>query len=374
MVRMSELVRTSTPKRAPDPAASAPAAPVDVGTPDTPSAVVPMETTDVEERPARPTRVSFRSMVAATQGARPAPRMHVPEPGEPRGSSGPGALFAELIAFLHRARALVRASGRFPWPELERLIAGVSAELADSAELFWIANAPTSPAGADPLAFHQARVAVLAVRIGAMAGFEHAALLELGMAGCLIDVAFWAGAEGVSGHVDTASSEYRAHPRTSAEIVRRWAPPAGAIVDAVLQHHELEQGQGFPQGLRRDQIHPYAKVLGLVDRYASLTGSGVTRTRLRAHDVIRDIVRSRNDEFAPALIKALLGEISIFPPGTPVRLNTGELARVVGVNRNHPLRPRIEIVADAKARPLAAARGVDLAEAPFLYITGPVAE
>jgi hypothetical protein len=47
---------------------------------------------------------------------------------------------------------------------------------------------------------------------------------------------------------------------------------------------------------------------------------------------------------------------------------------VVAVNRNHPLRPRVEIVADGKGQRLAAPKTTDLSEAPFLYITGPVAE
>jgi len=47
---------------------------------------------------------------------------------------------------------------------------------------------------------------------------------------------------------------------------------------------------------------------------------------------------------------------------------------VTAVNRNHPLRPRVEIVADGKGQRLASPKTMDLSEAPFLYITGAVAE
>ena len=73
-------------------------------------------------------------------------------------------------------------------------------------------------------------------------------------------------------------------------------------------------------------------------------------------------------------IKALLSEISVFPPGTLVRLNTGEVGRVTAVNRNYPLRPRVEIVADGKGQRIASPKTTDLSEAPFLYITGAVTE
>ena len=111
-----------------------------------------------------------------------------------------------------------------------------------------------------------------------------------------------------------------------------------------------------------------------MDTYTGLTFPPSSRPRLRPHEAIREIVRSKHESFASTLIKALLSEISVFPPGTLVRLNTGEVGRVIAVNRNHPLRPRVEIVADGKGQRLTTSKTTDLAEAPFLYITGPVAE
>jgi hypothetical protein len=84
-------------------------------------------------------------------------------------------------------------------------------------------------------------------------------------------------------------------------------------------------------------------------------------------------VRSRHDAFPPAVIKALLNELSVFPPGTLIRLNSGEMGRVVAVNRNHPLRPHVEVY-DARGQRLPTPKIVDLSDAPFLYITGTVAE
>ena len=166
---------------------------------------------------------------------------------------------------------------------------------------------------------------------------------------------------------------FRSHPRLSAETIRRWGPPDERIVQAVLEHHEREQGQGFPQGLPGASVHPHAKILGLIDTYTGLTAPASLRPGLRPHEAVREIVRSKNESFPPPLIKALLSEISVFPPGTVVRLNTGEVGRVTAVNRNHPLRPRVEVY-DAKGQRPATPKMIDLSEAPFLYITGPVSE
>jgi HD-GYP domain-containing protein (c-di-GMP phosphodiesterase class II) len=301
-----------------------------------------------------------------------------PERGlAPRGAEGPAdaveELYTRLLRFIGTVRDHITAD-TFPWGALDRLIQDVSGTLAKSDDLFWIANRVTAPPGVDYLAFHQARVAVLALRIGASLGYEPRRLGELGMAACLFDAGLWQMPEAVMRQADPLSAReqelYRGHPRLGAALVRRWDPPSEVIVDAVLQHHEREQGQGYPQGMRGPAIHPDAKIIGLADTYAMLTLPPAPRLGRPAHDAVREIVRSRHRAFDPVLIKALLHETSLFPPGTLVRVSNGEIGRVIALNRNHPLRPRVELL----GRPSVAPRIIDLVESPFLYITGPISK
>ena len=197
------------------------------------------------------------------------------------------------------------------------------------------------------------------------------------MAGALIDIGLWQLPEGLLRRLDTLGADeqavYRSHPQRAAALLTEWGAPEG-LIEAVLQHHEREQGQGFPQRLAGGTISQDAKILGLVDTYTGLTLPGSRRAGLRPHEAIREIVRSKHESFSPALIKALLSEISVFPPGTLVRLNTGEVGQMTAVNRNHPLRPRVEVVADSKGHRPVTPKTIDLSETPFLYITGPVSE
>jgi hypothetical protein len=376
MVRMSDLVRgTSSPEKA------APTKEPEEKRPGAPGAGATVPPALPRTRLAEGTRHEAaapppkREPEPPPPVERPAPRPAAIEAA----AENPEALFGELLQFMAGVRDLVRAgSGAFPWAHLERLIVRAGASLERSGELFWVANNPAAPPSIDYLAFHQARVAVLSMRIGADVGYDRRRLALLGIAGCLIDVGLWQLPESVLLRLDALTAEeqaqYRSHPRLSAEVVRRWSPPSDGIVEAVLQHHEREHEQGFPQGLAGTVIHPDAKILGVVDTYTGLTVPPSSRPRLRPHEAVREIVKSKHDSFASPLVKALLSEISVFPPGTLVRLNTGEVGRVVAVNRNHPLRPRIEVVADGKGQRLHTPKTLDLSEAPFLYVTGPVAE
>jgi HD-GYP domain-containing protein (c-di-GMP phosphodiesterase class II) len=354
MVRMSDLVRgvvrEPASSAAPAPAAAAPAVastePVSLARPDVAEPVVVAEPAP-PRRPAEPT-----------------------EPSEP--------LFAELQAFIAEARDRVHASDGFPWPRLASLVERAAASLTAASDLFWTASTATAAAGVDYVSLHQARVCVQALRLAVDLGYDRARLVPLGLAAALFDAGLWQMPSHVVEQGDALSGNdlatYRAHPKLSAEIVQRWSPPDARVVDAILDHHEREHGQGFPRALPGSRVEPDAKIIGLVDTYTTLTAPPAGRPALRPHEAIRDIVKSRNDQFPAALIKVLLSEISVFPPGTIVRLNTEEVGRVIAVNRTHPLRPQVQVFADARGRRLPAPKLIDLSEAPFLYITGPVTD
>jgi hypothetical protein len=286
---MSDIVRgVKTPP------APTPAAPPERTTPE-PQRAAPEPRMAPPASPSPPSRrLSFRDL----RDAIPAETTREAAPPEPVADVvPPNDLFRELAVFLDGVRGLARSAEPFPWADLEQLIERVTLSLDASSELFWIANNPTPEAGTDYLAFHQARVAVLAVRVGANAGLPRRDMLDLGMAGALMDVGLWLAPDKVVRRPELLLGEdqehYQAHPKVSADLLRRWGAST-SVVEIVLQHHEREQGQGFPQGLQRDAILLPAKILGLVDTYAGSTGSPAARIRLMPHEVIRDLVRSKN--------------------------------------------------------------------------------
>ena len=385
MVRMSDLVRGKGGKTPPPPPsppaqdASAPAAPAPPAEPE--AAETPGRDAASASPPAQPRSSAARlggllRAAAGVRRAKDAPGSDPPASAE-AATAGAERLFDELLRVLAGLHAQADARAAFPWGALQQLVERALQSLEASVALFWTANRSGVPADVDYLAFHQARTAVLALRLGANLGRPRDELIALGLAGCVMDVGLWQLPASALRRLDALSAQeqaqYHAHPKLGAELVRRWSPPTPDIAEMVLQHHEREQGQGFPQGLTGPAIHTGAKILGLVDTYTGLTVPASLKPGLPPHDAIREIVRSKDEAFPPALIKALLSEISVFPPGTLVRLNTGEVGRVIAVNRNHPLRPRVEI-SYAKGRRLATPKLIDLSEAPFVYITGLVAE
>jgi hypothetical protein len=295
----------------------------------------------VREKPRTPPQARRRRAAAPPPPPRPRPVVEAPRPApppppaaeEPRAveprpsldvvaiehetpSESVEPLFSELQLFLARVRELIRTGDAFPWSEYEQIIDRSAVSLERSSELFWVANNTAALTGVDYLAFHQARVAVLSMSIGASVGYDRPRRVQLGMAGGLIDVGLWQVPEALLRRLDALSADeqtiYRSHPRLSVELIRRWSPPREGLVEAVLQHHEREQGQGFPQSLHGTAVTQDAKILGLIDTYTGLTMPPAPRPRLRPHEAIRD--RTLQTRRSSALVKALF-EISVFLPG-----------------------------------------------------------
>ena len=85
----------------------------------------------------------------------------------------------------------------------------------------------------------------------------------------------------------------------------------------------------------------------VVDIYEALTHRRAHRNQLMPYLAMRIIIDSTGNLFEPGLVKTLVEELSIYPLGSLVRLNTNEVGRVVASNKGFPIRPQVEILLDA---------------------------
>lgn len=65
-------------------------------------------------------------------------------------------------------------------------------------------------------------------------------------------------------------SQLREHPEHSQRIVRTFGKAFDWIAKVVVQVHERYHGSGHPKGLRREEIHEFPRIIGLVDIYEAM--------------------------------------------------------------------------------------------------------
>ena len=101
---------------------------------------------------------------------------------------------------------------------------------------------------------------------------------------------------------------YTEHPQISADILREAPGVREAAIEAILQHHERDGGQGFPKKLSGAQISPIAKIIGISDEFVRLAHALPDCT---SADIIRRMKASAIIEFSEPVALALC---QIFDP------------------------------------------------------------
>lgn len=246
--------------------------------------------------------------------------------------------------------------------------------LEDSDQLFMQAlSARTSVLS---MAQHSVNVTIVAIKIANGLHLPREKTVEIGIASMVHEV----GMVRVPGEVinkkgELSPSEYemiKQHPihgRNILETVRQDYP---FLPDVIAQEHERWNGSGYPFGLKQEEIHQYAQVLGLADTFIALTHLRHYRDNFIAYKAIQSIIEKRNIDFSAKMIKALIEVISIFPVHSLVKLNDGCVAKVIQVNKNYPVRPVIEVVMDARGDKMMNPERIDLSREPMIYIVSPV--
>jgi HD-GYP domain-containing protein (c-di-GMP phosphodiesterase class II) len=221
----------------------------------------------------------------------------------------------------------------------------------------------------DRAALHSVNVTVLCLLLGKAMGLPADALGDLGTAAMLHDLGKQQLPDRVrfrEEHFTPAELKlYQSHVGHGAQLGKRLKLPVNALL-GVSQHHEMEDGTGFPLGLKGDKISPLAKILALVNRYDNLCNPGNPSGALTPHEALSLIFAQMKTRFETQTLGAFIRMMGVYPPGSVVQLVDARYAMVVSVNSSRPLRPRL--IVHEPTVPKDEALILDLETAPDLGI------
>ena len=183
------------------------------------------------------------------------------------------------------------------------------------------------------------RMAVLGIAVATEMGLDAPQALEVGMTGLLHDLGLHAMDPKFRKPIEMMSDsevwEFRKHPLVSVLCIADVKEIPQSVRMAMQQVHEQFDGSGYPRGIKGQRIHPYARILNVVDAYLQLTVSSSERCGVIPHDALGMMLhQASRGFFDPKVIRALLNVESLFPLGSLVELKSGELAQVIRRPRN----------------------------------------
>ncbi|MFQ5686530.1 MAG: HD-GYP domain-containing protein [Candidatus Scalindua sp.] len=230
----------------------------------------------------------------------------------------------------------------------------------------------------DNLAVHSVNVCIYALMLGKGVNYSRKQLIELGITAILHDIGMvFIPQEIVEKNGKLTAPEIekiRKHPYYTYKILQTLGEKYLWIAKIAYQEQEREGGQGYPRGLKGDEIHDYAKIIGVVDVYEALTHDRPQRKGYMPHEAVKLLLGTQKEQFSNEIKRLLLTKLSCFPLGSYVKLNSRAICKVIEINEDSPLRPTVEILFDSQDRKLPKRKVINLADAPLLYVTGTVYE
>lgn len=135
------------------------------------------------------------------------------------------------------------------------------------------------------------------------------------------------------------------HPIISYTILKEMDVPL-SICLAVLEHHEKEDGTGYPRHISRDKISLYAKIIAVVCSFEAITAHRTYKEAASSFEAMVELLKNQTKQYDELVIKALLYSLSLFPVGSYVFLSNGKIGRVSDVNPENPKCPIVQLVGE----------------------------
>ncbi|HNW35265.1 MAG TPA: HD-GYP domain-containing protein [Candidatus Ozemobacteraceae bacterium] len=270
----------------------------------------------------------------------------------------------------------VEAEKRIPTRETREVAAQLVAEIARTPDA--LLNLLAVRAFDDYTYAHNVNVATLSLVIGQAMGISRNDLHSLGVGALLHDIGKLKITKDILNKVGPLNQNelglIRQHPRIGYEMLHSSKEIGEWSKLIVLQHHEKFQGGGYPDGLKGNEISVMARIVAIADVYDALTTARPFRPAMSPYFSTKILLSNTENQFDPAILAVFLRRMSIYPPGSLVRLNTGAIAAVIHSNPGAILRPIVRMMKDPQGQEIRNSVEIDLLFEKGLYITGPHAE
>lgn len=120
----------------------------------------------------------------------------------------------------------------------------------------------------------------------------------------------------------------KGHPQRSVALLQHLGVRDKTWLQCVEQHHERMDGSGYPQALQGTALTLEARVIGITDSYAAMVTPRHNRTSKLVPEALKALFDLRNQLYDAQLVDLTIRLLTPFPPGSLVRIATGETAVV----------------------------------------------
>jgi putative nucleotidyltransferase with HDIG domain len=197
---------------------------------------------------------------------------------------------------------------------------------------------------------HMVNVSVIAMAQARALNLEGPLLREFGFAALMHDIGKVNTPLEVLNKPDKLTREefdvMKQHVVDGAHILRR-TPEMPALAPVVAFEHHLRQDlSGYPENVGHRELNLCTQIVSIADVYDALRSNRVYRQGLPSDRIKAIMTQKDSPAFNGGLLRRFINLMGIFPVGTMVRLDTGEMGVVTHEHPSDPFRPQVKILKD----------------------------
>jgi len=241
----------------------------------------------------------------------------------------------------------------------------VSSMMRNPDAMMWVARLRSQ----DEHAYgHGLQVAVYLVALGRHLGLPKSLLDRLCMIGLLLDIGKLKLPKDLllkKGRLDPEEFEtMKSHVQLALDILKDTPDLHPDILQGIAQHHERENGSGYPSGLSGNEISLFGRMSAIVDSFSELTDPLSHAEAMPAYEALQCLSSFNSGLYQATMIEQFIQAIGVFPVGSMVELSSGEVAVVISHSKVRRLKPRVLIISDSSKHPSPQPTTVDLLYQP----------
>jgi HD-GYP domain-containing protein (c-di-GMP phosphodiesterase class II) len=196
------------------------------------------------------------------------------------------------------------------------------------------------------LASHAVKTTIMSIIIGSYLKLPNHKLIELGVAALLHEIGMIKLPPQIYLSKRALQPQERkailTHPVLGFNLLKSFDFPL-AINLAALEHHERENGSGYPQKLTSEKISLYAKIIAVACSYEALSSQRPHKEAKDGYIGMLELLKNEGKQYDDTIVRALVFSLSIYPIGLYVLLSSGKKGQVVDVNPENPRYPIVQI-------------------------------
>jgi len=133
------------------------------------------------------------------------------------------------------------------------------------------------------------------------------------------------------------------HSKLGYEILQRSGGYQEDVMLAVLQHHERQNGTGYPLNLIGQQIHIFARIVAVADTYHAMTSDRVYRHKVNPYVVLETLKRNMHN-LDVQIIHVVINKMLNYLQGCQVILSNGQRGDVIYIDKENLAYPLVKTV------------------------------